>query len=182
MATQEQEVLSRELRERSDGLVVLESALMIVINFMAFAGNVMVCWAVYRNLRLRTIPNIYVVTLAISDALMAVLCMPMSTVLLVTGHSPFSGTVCHFQGFFCFFCALYSLLLMTATAVKPIFPRGETESLSSSLQSEVDFSFSHCDCTCRRFGRRAFLTNSMGYIYRSLRESHLLHGLRNPTD
>lgn len=121
MATQEQEVLSRELRERSDGLIVLESALMIVINFVAFAGNLMVCWAVYRNLRLRTIPNIYVVTLAISDALMAVLCMPMSILLLVTGHWPFSGTVCHFQGFFCFFCALYSLLLMTATAVNRYF-------------------------------------------------------------
>ena len=65
--------------------------------------------------------NIYVVTLAMSDALMAVLCMPMSLVLLITGEWPFSSAVCHFQGFFCFFCALYSLLLMTATAVNRYF-------------------------------------------------------------
>lgn len=121
MATEGQEVLARELRERKDGLVVLESGLMIFINFMAFTGNSMVCWAVYRNHRLRTIPNMYVVTLAISDALMAVLCMPMTVVLLITGEWPFSGAVCHFQGFFCFFCALYSLLLMTATAVNRYF-------------------------------------------------------------
>lgn len=121
MTEKEQEILSFALRGRPEGLVVLESALMIVINFMAFAGNLMVCWAVYRNQRLRTIPNIYVVTLAISDSLMAVLCMPMSIVLLITGQWPFSEAVCHFQGFFCFFCALYSLLLMTATAINRYF-------------------------------------------------------------
>ena len=121
MTTEGQEELARELRERHDGLLVLESGLMIFINFMAFTGNSMVCWAVYRNHRLRTIPNMYVVTLAISDALMAVLCMPMSVVLLITGKWPFSGAVCHFHGFFCFFCALYSLLLMTATAVNRYF-------------------------------------------------------------
>ena len=121
MATAEQEILSGELQERNDALVVLESGLMMLINFLAFTGNMMVCWAVYRNHGLRTIPNIYVVTLAISDALMAVLCMPMSVVLLITSHWPFSGAVCHFQGFFCFFCALFSLLLMTATAVNRYF-------------------------------------------------------------
>ncbi|KAJ7325697.1 melatonin receptor [Desmophyllum pertusum] len=121
MATEGQEILSKELQGRTDGLVVLESGLMMFINLLAFTGNMMVCWAVYRNHRLRTIPNIYVVTLAISDALMAVLCMPMSVVLLITGQWPFSGAVCHFQGFFCFFCALYSLLLMTATAVNRYF-------------------------------------------------------------
>ena len=121
MSAERQENLSRELQERKDGLVVLESGLMIIINFLAFTGNMMVCWAVYRNQRLRTLPNIYVVTLAISDALMAALCMPMSVVLLVTGQWPFSKAVCQFQGFFCFFFALYSLLLMTATAVNRYF-------------------------------------------------------------
>ena len=121
MATEGQELLSQELQQRTVGLVVFESGLMMIINFLAFTGNMMVCWAVYRNHRLRTIPNIYVVTLAISDALMAVLSMPMSVVLLITGQWPFSGAICHFQGFFCFFCALYSLLLMTATAVNRYF-------------------------------------------------------------
>ena len=121
MASEGQTILSQELQQRSLGLVVFESALMMFINILAFIGNMLVCWAVYRNQRLRTIPNIYVVTLAISDALMAVLCMPMSVVLLMTGEWPFSSAVCHFQGFFCFFCALYSLLLMTATAVNRYF-------------------------------------------------------------
>ena len=121
MATEGQALLFQELQQRSLGLIVFESALMMFINILAFIGNMLVCWAVYRNQRLRTIPNIYVVTLAMSDALMAVLCMPMSVVLLITGEWPFSSAVCHFQGFFCFFCALYSLLLMTATAVNRYF-------------------------------------------------------------
>ena len=121
MANEGQTILSEELQQRSLGLVVFESALMMCINILAFTGNMLVCWAVYRNQRLRTIPNIYVVTLAISDALMAVLCMPMSVVLLVTGQWPFSSAVCHFHGFFCFFCALFSLLLMSATAVNRYF-------------------------------------------------------------
>lgn len=121
MTAKGQEALSQELLNRPKNLLIVESGLMIVINFLAFTGNLMVCWAVYRNQRLRTIPNMYVVTLAISDALMAALCMPMSTVLLITGEWPFSGAVCHFQGFFCFFFALYSLLLMTATAVNRYF-------------------------------------------------------------
>ena len=121
MVAEGQAELARELLQRLTGLVVVESGLMIFINFMAFTGNVMVCWAVYRNQRLRTITNMYVVTLAISDALMAVLCMPLSIVLLITGEWPFSGTVCQLQGFFCFFWALVSLLLMTATAVNRFF-------------------------------------------------------------
>ncbi|XP_022801835.1 5-hydroxytryptamine receptor 1-like [Stylophora pistillata] len=121
MVTEGQTSLPQELQRRALGLVVLESALMMLINVLAFIGNVLVCWAVYHNKRLRVIPNIYVVTLAISDALMAAFCMPLSVVLLITGQWPFSSAVCHFQGFFCFFCALYSLLLMTATAVNRYF-------------------------------------------------------------
>ena len=117
MVAEGQEELFRELRERPDGLAVVESCLLVFINFLAFTGNLMVCWAVYRNQRLRTVTNIYVVTLAISDALMAVLCMPLSIALLATADWPFSEAVCNFQGFFCFFCAIFSLLLMTATAV-----------------------------------------------------------------
>ena len=133
MVAEEQEVLSRELRERAKGLVVLESGLMLFINFLACTGNLMVCWAVYRNHRLRTIPNIYVVTLAVSDALMAVLCMPFTIVLLITGEWPFSWGCVPFSGI------LLLLLRAILTAPhdrnghKPIFSRGKTISVSPSF-------------------------------------------------
>ena len=121
MVAEGQEELARELRERADGLVALESCVLILIIFMAFTGNSMVCLAVYRNHRLRTVTNMYVVSLAISDILLVVLCGPFSIVLLTTGEWPFDSGVCNFHGFFIFFCCLFSLLLVTATAVNRYF-------------------------------------------------------------
>ena len=116
-----QEILSRELFERPSALVVLESLLLLIIDVSAFAGNSLVCLAVYRNRNLRTVTNMYVVSLAISDGLMATLCIPFSIVLLVTGKWPFGFELCQFYGFFCFFFTVVSLLLMTATAVNRYF-------------------------------------------------------------
>ena len=114
-------IFSRELLERPVALVVLESAVMLIIDVLAFAGNLLVCSAVYRNRNLRTITNMYVVSLAISDGLMASLCIPFSIVLLVTGKWPFGFKVCQFFGFFCFFFGMVSLLLITATSVNRYF-------------------------------------------------------------
>ena len=121
MDVHRQESLSRELLERPGALVGLESLLMLIIDVSAFAGNLLVCWAVYRNHNLRTVTNMYVVSLAISDGLMATLCIPFSIVLLVTGEWPFGFEVCQFYGFFCFFFTIISLLLMTTTAVNRYF-------------------------------------------------------------
>ena len=113
----EESTLAQQLRERSVSLVVLESALMILIELAALLGNLMVCLAVYRSKRLQTIPNMYVVMLAISDALMAALAMPMAVAFLITGRWLFSDQVCQFQGFLTFLFALVSVLTMTAIAV-----------------------------------------------------------------
>lgn len=121
MVADGQEELAHELRERADDLVVLESCVLIFIIFMAFAGDSMVCLAVYRSHRLRTITNMYVVSLALLDALLVVLCGPFSIVLLTTGEWPFGSGVCNFHGFFIFFCCLLSLFLVTATAVNRYF-------------------------------------------------------------
>ena len=117
----EHNILSHELLERPVALVVLESAVMIIIDVLAFTGNLLVCWAVYHNRNLRTVTNMYVVSLAISDGLMASLCIPFSVVLLVTGKWPFGFEVCQFFGFFCFFFGMVSVLLITATSVNRYF-------------------------------------------------------------
>ncbi|XP_067039872.1 melatonin receptor type 1B-B-like [Acropora muricata] len=121
MAMNEQNILSHELLERPVALVVLESAVMIIIDVLAFTGNLLVCWAVYHNRNLRTVTNMYVVSLAISDGLMASLCIPFSVILLVTGKWPFGFEVCQFFGFFCFFFGMVSVLLITATSVNRYF-------------------------------------------------------------
>lgn len=113
--------LTVQLQSRSLTLVIIETSVMVFINLAALCGNFLVCWAIYKNPRLRTIPNIYVVSLAISDILMATLSIPYSCVVLATGGWVFGRTFCQIQGFFTFFLAFVSLQTMTATAVNRYF-------------------------------------------------------------
>lgn len=113
--------LKVHLQSRSLITVIVETIFMVLINVAALGGNLLVCWAVYKNPRLRKIPNIYVVSLAISDILMATMSIPYSCVVLATGRWVFGQTFCQLQGFFTFFLAFVSLQTMTATAVNRYF-------------------------------------------------------------
>ena len=116
-----EESLSNELSKRAEHLVWIETVLFTVINVAAFFGNLSVCYAVYRNQRLRTIVNIFVVALAMSDILISVFSMPFSVVTLARGRWIFSADVCRFQGFAMFTCGLASLLTMGVIAVSRYF-------------------------------------------------------------
>ena len=63
--------------------------------FLALFGNILVCFAVYRNPTLRRPSNYYIISLALSDILQA-LYMPLSIGLAVTGHWPFGSAACYF--------------------------------------------------------------------------------------
>ena len=54
-------------------LVVVESCIFLVLDLIAFVGNALVCVALYRNTSLRTITNTFILSLALTDLLMAVL-------------------------------------------------------------------------------------------------------------
>lgn len=109
--------LYAEYKNRSKIEFVVELVIMIMVTVAALLGNIMVCLAVFRNKTLRTTPNIYVVTLALSDILMASLCMPLSLNTLLYSTWTKSYDVCQFQGFFTFFFAFTSLQTMTAMAI-----------------------------------------------------------------
>ena len=52
------------------------------------------------NRRMRTIPNMFVASLAVSDLLIGVFSVaPLSIPTLVTSHWPFNDTTCQFQGY-----------------------------------------------------------------------------------
>ncbi|XP_032234331.1 melatonin receptor type 1A [Nematostella vectensis] len=109
--------MQEELRGRTTASLVLEAAVMTMITMLAFIGNTMVCWAVYNNKRLRTLPNMYVVTLAISDILMGSFCMPLSLEVLIKAVWTKPFAVCQLQGFLSWFFAFTSLQTMTAMAI-----------------------------------------------------------------
>ena len=78
--------LSLELATRTETLVWIETVLLAVINAVALCGNLLTCYAVHRNQGLRTLPNMLVVALAVSDILMSICCMPFSVATLFRGE------------------------------------------------------------------------------------------------
>ena len=90
---------------------------MIVLNTLSLVGNVLVCISVYRNPRLRTSTNLYIIALAISDLLSAIFVMPLAAGVLISSRWPFGETVCQIHAFFSLFVVYVSPATMGLTAV-----------------------------------------------------------------
>lgn len=100
---------------------VAKSFLAISIALFSIIGNTMVLAVVYRNPRLRTLTNAYIINLAISDILMAVCCMPLTTAALITTKWALGDTVCKFQAILGVSLSFISLQITTLTAVNRYF-------------------------------------------------------------
>lgn len=81
------------------------------------SGNFLVCLAVFRNRALRTSCNYLIVSLAITDMSMTLLCLPFSVVVLVTGRMIFPDWVCQVQAYMILCFGSISLVNMTQSAV-----------------------------------------------------------------
>ena len=112
---------SSELLKRAQHLVWIEAIFLAIVNIMAISGNISVCYAVYRNQRLRSVSNMFVVALAVSDLLISVCCMPLSVATLVQSRWVFGTTVCQLQGFAIFTFAMSSLNTMGIIAISRYF-------------------------------------------------------------
>ena len=106
-----------ELHSRSVFLTVLEASFMILLNVLSLSGNVLVCISVYRNTRLRTSTNVYIVALAISDLLSSICVIPLAAGVLISGRWPFGGTVCQMHAFMAQFVVYVSPVTMGLTAI-----------------------------------------------------------------
>ncbi len=113
--------LSLELATRSNGPVWIETVLFAIIDVAAFVGNLSVCYAMYRNQRLRTLSNMFFAALAVSDILMSTCCMPFSVVTLNHGQWIFGESFCRFHGFGVLTFGLASLHTMGIIAVSRYF-------------------------------------------------------------
>lgn len=115
--------LAVDLKERNVGIIFFEATFAIVMNMASFFGNILVCLAIHRNNRLHTIPNLFVVSLAISDLFVAVLSMPFSAAILIAGRWIFDKEYhfCIFLGFCLFQCGISSLQMLCQIAVNRYF-------------------------------------------------------------
>ncbi|XP_022795005.1 G protein-coupled receptor 161-like [Stylophora pistillata] len=112
---------SLELASRSEISIWTETVLFAIINVLVFFGNLLTCYIVYRNHRLRTIPNMFVIALAVSDILISICCMPFTVVTLFYGQWIFGETFCRVNGFEVFTFAVASIYCMGVIAISRYF-------------------------------------------------------------
>ncbi|KAI7813335.1 putative neuropeptide FF receptor 2, partial [Triplophysa rosa] len=80
----------------------LVSAIFIVSYFLIFivcmVGNGVVCFIVLRSKNMRTVTNLFILNLAISDLLVGIFCMPTTLVDNIITGWPFGSLVCKLSG------------------------------------------------------------------------------------
>lgn len=116
-----EEILAMELSNRGLPLKATECSFSILLILTAFTGNLLVCLAIKRNPKLRTIPNYYIASLALADMLMALLGMPLTFVSLVADGWVLGGALCQYQGFIGTVLGIVSLLTITLLALNRYF-------------------------------------------------------------
>ena len=92
--------LQRDLHSRGTSLLVLETLIVFLNNMVASIGNLLTLIVVFRSPRLRTIPGKFVISLAISDILMAIPAAVLTTTVSAKSDWPFGSVTCQFQGYF----------------------------------------------------------------------------------
>ena len=90
---------------------------MILLNMLSLLGNVLVCISVYRNTKLRSSTNVYIVALAISDLLSAIFVVPLAAGVLISGRWLFGGTICQMHAYMAQFVVYISPVTMGLTAI-----------------------------------------------------------------
>nr|XP_055032563.1 neuropeptide FF receptor 1-like [Misgurnus anguillicaudatus] len=69
-----------------------------LIFLLCMIGNILVCFIVLKNRQMRTVTNIFILNLAISDVLVGIFCLPITLVdNLITGW-PFEVVICKMSG------------------------------------------------------------------------------------
>ena len=104
------------LSNRSVLLTTVEVFSIIILNFLSLTGNIMVCIAVYKNTRLRTTTNLYIIALALSDLMSGVFLMPFLMGVLITGEWVYGRVICNFQAYMVMFVVYVSPVTMGLTA------------------------------------------------------------------
>ena len=99
---------------------IVEVCLLVGINASIIVGNLLVCVAVYKNPNLRTITNIHIFSLALTDLLMSTTVVPLYTQDVAT-ENPSGYLVCTIRTVCGYYAACVSLHTMGLIAVNRYF-------------------------------------------------------------
>ncbi|CAL8346496.1 unnamed protein product [Lota lota] len=90
----------------------------LFIFLLCMVGNILVCLIVLGNRRMRTVTNLFILNLAVSDLLVGIFCIPTTLVdNLITGW-PFTNIVCKMSGFVQGMSVSASVFTLVAIAVE----------------------------------------------------------------
>ena len=114
-------MVQQEGDSRSLFAAITHTVLFAIMVVLSLAGNLLVCLAFYRNRRLRTITNFYVLSLAVADLMVAISVFPSVTVASGLRRWPFSYAFCQVTGFLTNYWAMVSLSILALTALNRYF-------------------------------------------------------------
>lgn len=114
--------MSKELKSRSKAKVVLEAGLYTLVVLLLLVGNSLTLFIISFNRQMRTVPNMLVASLALTDFLFGLLsASPLGISTLAASQWPFGDTTCQYQGYMVVTLALTSTKLLALMAVNRYF-------------------------------------------------------------
>lgn len=114
-------MVQNEVDSRSLLAVILHTALFAIIMVVSMVGNSLVCLAFYKNRRLRSVTNLYVLSLALADLMVAIFVFPSVVVASGLRKWPFGDGFCQFTGFVINYWAMVSLWILALTSINRYF-------------------------------------------------------------
>ena len=97
--------------------IILITMYTLVI-ILSVGGNIVVCYIVIRSRRMRTVINFFIVSLAISDILMALICIPFTFIAnVIVNEWPFWNPLCPLVSFLQAVAVFLSSLTLVAISL-----------------------------------------------------------------
>uniref|UniRef100_A0A8C6D3L5 Neuropeptide FF receptor 1 n=1 Tax=Moschus moschiferus TaxID=68415 RepID=A0A8C6D3L5_MOSMO len=104
--------------QHSSPVAVMFIVAYVLIFLLCMVGNTLVCFIVLKNRHMRTVTNMFILNLAISDLLVGIFCMPTTLVdNLITGW-PFDNATCKMSGLVQGMSVSASVFTLVAIAVE----------------------------------------------------------------
>lgn len=115
------EVLALQLKTRSQIEQAVECSILTLIILTATVGNLAVLVIVYKTPSARSVANLFIASLAVSDLALPIFCSSLSLTVLIVGYWPFGQILCQFQSFGVLVLCCVSLQIMALTALNRYF-------------------------------------------------------------
>jgi len=129
--------MTQGLEDRNTATVISESAIFSLVMIVSLVGNLLDCFALYRNPRLRCPSNYYMISLALSDILQALCTMPLSVAYLASSRWLFGTSLCYVSAISKLSLAIISLYTMTLMALNRYYKIVKPSKYQSTFKKKV---------------------------------------------